>query len=738
MIAAIRTLPGSRHEIQATLAAAEAPSPSERRSEALATLGCPTTAAAAADARKFEEDAGTSCAPLSPTKKHRKHHTMAEDEEREGNSRPNLVDTLFQRAPGKRKVKLNYEFLQSNEVPAEVEDEDDDFTDRDEEDGEDDGSDASSIEGEEEDETDEDEEGSEDEEEDDSEDEVMHEETESLEENGMPLLRAFDKTSPSSKAGEAPDLSREGTTQDLFLPKGPYLFPANTVCTLCLNLKHKSEEVIQCDKCGIAVHEACYGPFDFHDDDASQTSSTSTEPWFCEPCLYGLMEPPHCALCPNRFGAFKRAEGGNWVHLNCALWTAGVAFVDNHHMTAVSWREVDSKEFGKRTCALCPEKIEARTGMTTQCDAAMCKQYFHISCAQKHGMLFDHSETSGEGTSSHAVDPRIVACKKHATQEEIKTQRRAYMRMHAEEERRMVNYRRKILNARETRKKENQKRIHMDNWKSLNIKYNKHPGPRYLHQHPEFIHGMQEKMEHHIEGGAEQFKKGFSQVNRIDKMFYLTPGFSSEFVRYFEHRQKNVIPKAKADAAALQQKIEEMKAKQDSLLEDAERLQAQNEEVKKGVDEVDRKMQSIYTLMTNLGVKKITPVANMPSSPKKRGRPRGRSASGSQLKSPATALKQAPRLNTCHECHKSHDQHLLALCDVCKKYYHLACLDPPLAAMPKKTRLAGWMCSSCADSSGSDKEPDLSGGNIATSRTRRRQAASIFTPTPAPKRGRRT
>lgn len=47
----------------------------------------------------------------------------------------------------------------------------------------------------------------------------------------------------------------------------------------------------------------------------------------------------------------------------------------------------------------------------------------------------------------------------------------------------------------------------------------------------------------------------------------------------------------------------------------------------------------------------------------------------------------------------------MAQCDKCHKYYHLACLEPPLLKMPKKTNTQGWMCSLCCDvSSDSDDE----------------------------------
>ncbi|VDO82477.1 unnamed protein product, partial [Onchocerca flexuosa] len=84
-------------------------------------------------------------------------------------------------------------------------------------------------------------------------------------------------------------------------------------------------------------------------DSESDGSSSSTEPWFCEACLYGLKEPPYCELCPNRFGAFKKADiGGGWVHLLCALYTPGITFGDVERLSAISWQEQDYKLFGKR------------------------------------------------------------------------------------------------------------------------------------------------------------------------------------------------------------------------------------------------------------------------------------------------------------------------------------------------------------------------------------------------------
>ena len=52
------------------------------------------------------------------------------------------------------------------------------------------------------------------------------------------------------------------------------------------------DEIIECDGCGILVHEGCYGTIE---DDSrsvhSDLSTESTEPWFCDACKAGITQP---------------------------------------------------------------------------------------------------------------------------------------------------------------------------------------------------------------------------------------------------------------------------------------------------------------------------------------------------------------------------------------------------------------------------------------------------------------
>lgn len=74
--------------------------------------------------------------------------------------------------------------------------------------------------------------------------------------------------------------------------------PKILVCAVCLG-DHSDDlnEIVTCDGCSVSVHEGCYGISDTVSV-SSTVSSCSTEPWFCDACKAGVVDPP-CELCPN-------------------------------------------------------------------------------------------------------------------------------------------------------------------------------------------------------------------------------------------------------------------------------------------------------------------------------------------------------------------------------------------------------------------------------------------------------
>lgn len=168
------------------------------------------------------------------------------------------------------------------------------------------------------------------------------------------------------------------------------------ICCVCLgDNSEDADEIIQCDNCGITVHEGCYGVDGESDSIMSSASENSTEPWFCDACKCGVS--PSCELCPNQDGIFKETDAGRWVHIVCALYVPGVAFGDIDKLRPVTLTEMNYSKYGAKECSFCEDPRFARTGVCISCDAGMCRAYFHVTCAQKEGLL---SEAAAEEVCS--------------------------------------------------------------------------------------------------------------------------------------------------------------------------------------------------------------------------------------------------------------------------------------------------------------------------------------------------
>ena len=190
------------------------------------------------------------------------------------------------------------------------------------------------------------------------------------------------------------------------------------VCGTCL-MTHSdhSNEIVECDGCGVSVHESCYG---IHESGsvASNASSACTEPWFCEPCMAGVSQP-QCELCPNIGGIYKETDTGAWIHLVCALYIPHISFFDQERMSRPTLFELNYQSWGRRTCALCRNIKYARTGVCIECDAGMCKSYFHVTCAQQAGLLSEPNEDDHELFFGH--------CRTHSDKEQIRRRKKNWL-----------------------------------------------------------------------------------------------------------------------------------------------------------------------------------------------------------------------------------------------------------------------------------------------------------------------
>ncbi|CAF1076360.1 unnamed protein product [Rotaria sordida] len=169
------------------------------------------------------------------------------------------------------------------------------------------------------------------------------------------------------------------------------LIAETKICSICLlsGSTDDNDPIVYCDRCGVIVHESCYNADTL--DDKSSDSSSPSEYWFCTPCL-AHVDDPTCALCPtkDRCQPFWPTLESTWVHVVCALGVPGVLFYDELYYTPVDLSNISSQKFGNKSCHAC----ESRSGVAVSCDAGLCPNAFHLSCANKNGLLQIRGELS--------------------------------------------------------------------------------------------------------------------------------------------------------------------------------------------------------------------------------------------------------------------------------------------------------------------------------------------------------
>uniref|UniRef100_A0A8D0LBQ9 PHD finger protein 14 n=1 Tax=Sphenodon punctatus TaxID=8508 RepID=A0A8D0LBQ9_SPHPU len=450
------------------------------------------------------------------------------------------------------------------------------------------------------------------------------------------------------------------------------------ICCVCLgDNSEDADEIIQCDNCGITVHEGCYCVDGESDSIMSSASENSTEPWFCDASKCGVT--PSCELCPNQDGIFKETDAGRWVHIVCALYVPGVAFGDIDKLRPVTLTEMNYSKYGANECSFCEDPRFARTGVCISCDAGMCRAYFHVTCAQKEGLL---SEAAAE---EDIADPFFAYCKQHADRLDRKWKRKNYLALQSyckmslqEREKQLSPEAQARINARLQQyraKAELARATRPQAW----VPREKLPRP--LTSSASAIRKLMRKAE--LMGiSTDIFPVDTSDTSSsVDgRRKHKQPALTADFVNYYLERNMRMIQ--------IQENMAEQKTIKDKLENEQEKLHVE------------------YNKKLNIPAILRAPKERKPS--KKEG--------GTQKTSALPAV-----LYSCGICKKNHDQHLLLLCDTCKLHYHLGCLDPPLSRMPRKTKNSYWQCSECDQAGSSDMETDIAMETLpdGTKRSRR-------------------
>ncbi|KAM9307159.1 LOW QUALITY PROTEIN: PHD finger protein 14 [Pholidichthys leucotaenia] len=511
------------------------------------------------------------------------------------------------------------------------------------------------------------------------------------------------------------------------------------ICCVCLgDNSEDADEIIQCDNCGVTVHEGCYG-VDGESDTIMSSASDSTEPWFCDACKNGVT--PSCELCPNQDWHLqwetRRREWGtllHWVHVVCALYVPGVAFGDIRiNCGPVTLTEMNYSKYGAKECSFCEDARFARTGVCISCDAGMCRSYFHVTCAQREGLL---SEAAAE---EDIADPFFAYCKQHADRFDRKWKRKNYLALQS--------YCKVSLQEREKQlTPEAQARIttRLQQYRAkAELSRNTRPQawvpreklPRPLTSSASAIRKLMRKAE--LMGiSTDIFPVDTSDANASmdGRRKHKQPALTAEFVNYYLERNMRMIQ--------IQDNISEQKNLKDKLESEQEKLHVEYnklceflEELLNTNGELRSEGQAIWTLLGGIVGQKLNTPAILKA-------PKERKPSKKEGGSPGKSSSLPAILYSCGICKKNQDQHLLVLCDTCKLYYHLGCLEPPLTRMPKKTKNSYWQCSECDQASSDEADIAMETLPDGTKRSRRQIKGPIkFIPqemSPEPKKHQRT
>lgn len=501
------------------------------------------------------------------------------------------------------------------------------------------------------------------------------------------------------------------------------------ICCGCLGDRSDDiNEIVECDGCGITVHEGCYGVSDVESFSSTDSLSQSA-PWFCEACSAGI-DDPSCELCPNKGGIFKETDVGKWVHLVCALYVPGVAFGEVDRLASVTLFEMAYSKWGAKQCSLCEDSRFARTGVCIECDAGMCHTYFHVTCAQREGLLSEaHSEEVDQ------ADPFYAHCKLHSDKTLVRRRRRNWLALQLR-----AQHRYQLLKQPEHQDSEEQRRIQRKLAKHRH-KYLAHKTsrpsawvptqkmPRLLTTSASACRQLTRKADlMGVDTSALEAQEAqLVALVDIRKKWHIPPAFSVEFIGYYLDRNLRVT--------SMKRRLEELLDINSQLLNEQQSLDKKYDEVMKENEEqvkhnvsLKEKIEIYHRILRTAGYLKPLPIVSdiaKPRAPPTLGVPTaaalkmgvgfplpvGKGDGGREgrvLSSQAQDQNHKGELTLRHQCgicRRSTNQHLLAKCDTCHLHYHLSCLSPPLSRMPKKTKLMGWQCSECdKESSGSEIE----------------------------------
>ena len=434
------------------------------------------------------------------------------------------------------------------------------------------------------------------------------------------------------------------------------------VCGVCL-LGSEEDNILECDKCGVTVHEGCYGV---------QPSDVNDESWFCDPCICSSPEQVYCELCPERTGVMKATDSGKWSHVVCAFYTDGIGFGDTTTLKPIITTDITPSKFGYNKCELCEDKRFAYTGYPINCDAGLCKSFFHVTCAQKCGYLMENLDDEDNNKAS----PFYAYCKIHVDKDQTRFYKKAYKLF------------KEHLNA------FSKKPISEKILSELKNEHDKYIESRKMTFVPAI---MTEKHPRALFGSVSAFSKLIRKAEiygldtnvpviedetteRVQKI--VKPDVSVEFARYYEIKKDN-MKQAVARNKQLNVNLHFNRTRERELQDEITFLQNELPKMSKKYEKLRFQAEAIWKFLNKIDPENYSVPECLLEKPK--------------IKIKANLIQQKIGLKNCIMCNSYEQPDSMVDCDGCQYWYHFHCLDPPVTRNPKVSKAYAWFCSACSN-----------------------------------------